>query len=375
MANVSNYTEQGGDKTVVGGEIDVTGALKKDSTEITATAAELNYLDNDDLTAADLQKLADITSAASALNVLITNTTDETADGTINERSLVKIDGSGDHVESTADSLNVVGINYEDAVISSTESLTMGILGEQTGVADAEIDAGKNLKACAGGRVGQLVDTDLSGTALISAQTGDDFSNQPAGDDVELVSDAAGDTGIAVTIYGTDATDAYQTEVITTDGADGTTPVISASSYNNIMGAEITSGTPTGTLTIREATGDLAIATLTSGGTTSGIYEPTDTRAFNVEPTAVASAGETGYLVVVGTDGDYAAQGEAKQMEGATAVTLANAYNTVDKVCLGDTSVDITASVGAEEDENKKVGKSNGAAASKDTTVDFILTI
>lgn len=40
--NPSNYTEQGGAKTVIGGEIDITGTLKKGSVEITATAAELN---------------------------------------------------------------------------------------------------------------------------------------------------------------------------------------------------------------------------------------------------------------------------------------------------------------------------------------------
>ena len=62
MANVSNYTEQGGDKTVVGGEIDVTGALKKDSTEITATAAELNILDGVTATADAINNVADVSA-------------------------------------------------------------------------------------------------------------------------------------------------------------------------------------------------------------------------------------------------------------------------------------------------------------------------
>jgi len=329
MPTSDNYKKQGGSEWVVGGEINITGRLKKDG---------------------------------------------ETSDGTINERRLVKIDGSGDHVEATADSLNVVGINYENVVKSPTDDLTMGILGEQTGIADAEVEAGKNLKACDGGRIGRLVDDDLAGTDLITSQTGDDFSNQPANDDVELISGESGDTDIEVTIYGTDTSDEYQSETITTDGSDGTTPVTSSNAYNNLMGAEITSGTPSGTLTLREATTDGAITTLTSGSTSSGIYEPTDTRAFNVEPTAVASAGETGYLVVVGTDSDYSAQGESKQMDGTTSVTLANAYNTIDKICLGDTSADITVSVGAEEDELKKIGKSNNAAAAKGDTVDFIFT-
>lgn len=44
---VDNYTEQGGAKTVIGGEIDITGTLKKASVEITASAAELNLNDKD----------------------------------------------------------------------------------------------------------------------------------------------------------------------------------------------------------------------------------------------------------------------------------------------------------------------------------------
>ena len=48
-------------------------------TAITATAAEMNYLDNDDLTSADIQKLADITADASELNIMegVTATTAE----------------------------------------------------------------------------------------------------------------------------------------------------------------------------------------------------------------------------------------------------------------------------------------------------------
>jgi len=45
-------------------------AINYNGTLVSATAAELNYLDNDDLTAADLQKLADVTSTAAELNYL-----------------------------------------------------------------------------------------------------------------------------------------------------------------------------------------------------------------------------------------------------------------------------------------------------------------
>ena len=42
--NVKNYTEQGAERTVIGGEIDITGALKLDGVEVTATATQLNKL-------------------------------------------------------------------------------------------------------------------------------------------------------------------------------------------------------------------------------------------------------------------------------------------------------------------------------------------
>ena len=42
--NVKNYIEQGAERTVIGGEIDITGALKLDGVEVTATATQLNKL-------------------------------------------------------------------------------------------------------------------------------------------------------------------------------------------------------------------------------------------------------------------------------------------------------------------------------------------
>jgi hypothetical protein len=80
MANVKNYNEQGGARTVVGGSLDVAsggdldiesgGALKIAGTQVTASAAELNYLDNSALVAADLTKLAAVTASSTELNIL-----------------------------------------------------------------------------------------------------------------------------------------------------------------------------------------------------------------------------------------------------------------------------------------------------------------
>jgi hypothetical protein len=54
--NVSNYTEQGGARTVIGGEIDIVsgGSLKIAGTAVSASAAELNILDGVTSTATQL---------------------------------------------------------------------------------------------------------------------------------------------------------------------------------------------------------------------------------------------------------------------------------------------------------------------------------
>ena len=62
-----------GNIDAVDGDFDGTmeaDAISIGGTTITATAAEINYLDDDDLTAADLTKLAAVTSTAAELNVL-----------------------------------------------------------------------------------------------------------------------------------------------------------------------------------------------------------------------------------------------------------------------------------------------------------------
>lgn len=80
--NTKNYTESGGERTVVGGSLDVAsggeidiesgGSLKLAGTAITSTAAELNKLDGCTKTVAELNstwltgEIADISTAASS---------------------------------------------------------------------------------------------------------------------------------------------------------------------------------------------------------------------------------------------------------------------------------------------------------------------
>ncbi len=78
--NTLNYKEQGGERTVIGGSIDIISggdldvksgaAIKIAGTAITSSAAELNTLASSGISQADLIKLAAVTAAAAELNIL-----------------------------------------------------------------------------------------------------------------------------------------------------------------------------------------------------------------------------------------------------------------------------------------------------------------
>lgn len=88
------------------------------------------------------------------------------------------------------------------------------------------------------------------------------FTNQPSNDGVEIVSSAAGDTTQTVTIYGT-TNGADQSEtIIETVSLNGTTVVSTTKTdWGNVLAVKKSAST-TGTITFREASGDLAITTL-----------------------------------------------------------------------------------------------------------------
>lgn len=68
--NVVNYTEQGGAKTVIGGEIDITGVLKLAGAAVNATAAQLNAL------AGSVTGLAALVAAGAGASASYSKTTD-----------------------------------------------------------------------------------------------------------------------------------------------------------------------------------------------------------------------------------------------------------------------------------------------------------
>lgn len=304
---------------------------------------------------------------------------DETADGSIGDKRLCIIDGSGDLVEADTDSVNVAGINAEGAAVTATDPMILGTRGHFTGVADALIEGGTHLKSCSGGRVGRFITTTLAGTTMkTQATAGAAFANQPANDGVTIVSDSAADTSLAVTIIGTtNGTDTVVVEAMTTDASDGTTPVNSTKTDWGVILA-IKTDAHAGTLTVKETSGGATIKALATGTNDSGVITIAGSarRAFNKAPTVVSDAGTTKQVGLKGTNAAYAELYDSQALNGATAQTMNSTFGAVTEIYVGDLEAarTITLAVGAADDYQLLVGRAGPAgAASKDSDVIVIM--
>lgn len=354
--------------------LDIT-VLKLGGTSITATADELNKLDNagSTVTATNLDTLTNESNADSLHNHAFL-TWAMTAGETIAPGLLCYFDSITSKVKiPNADSAVVIGANV-GAQVGDTDPISLG-LGVITAVADGEIEAGYQLKVADGGKVIRFVDADLTGDTMGSG-TGGNFANQPANDAVELVSSEAADTTQQVTIYGTtnggDGTVVTETVTLTGDTPVTTTKV----DWGLILGVEMDS-VATGTVTVQKASGDLAITTIAPAATSAGVVEvETEIRAFNQKPTIVADDATTKSFSVIGTAVDHTAFTEkATALTGASAVTLSDKYNTVTKLLVGDveSARTVTLKVGAANSSNISVGKSLEAAAAEDDKILILL--
>jgi hypothetical protein len=120
--NVANYTEQGGDKTVIGGVIDITGSALLASVTLTATAAEINALHSQGAVAADYAKLHAITVTAAQVN-----RTGVTTAGVVEASKVLVVDANKklDHLDLTeimynGVTLTVTAASLNKAVASTT---------------------------------------------------------------------------------------------------------------------------------------------------------------------------------------------------------------------------------------------------------------
>ena len=330
--------------------IDENGTLIIDGVALTATATELNAI--------SLFGYSSFTAgeAVEANRVVYFNT------------------GTEAIYKATENLSTAIGVNISGA-IDEGDDIYVGI-GLATVVADQKIEAGNLIKTAADGRVISLVTSDFSGDTMGSG-TGGNFGNQPTGDTVEIISDNAEDIGQEITIWGTThGGDGTVTSV--TEELHGTTEVVTEKDdWGVILGVELAEEAA-GTVTIRKGSTDQTITTITTGNLTAGILEVEDEiRAFNQKPTIVADNATTKSFSVIGTDEDHAALTEkATALTGASAVTLANKYNTITRILVGDveSARTVTLKVGALDATNLKIGKAIEAAAEIDDEILALIT-
>lgn len=207
-------------------------------------------------------------------------------------------------------------------------------------ISDKEYDTGGTAA-----RLDLILD-DATGTSTTSA-VGAAFTNQPANDGLEVISDAAGDTTQTITIVGT--TQGTDTVVVETVTLNGTTQVVTTKTdWGFILAAWVASGTLTAasTVTIREASGNAAVTTLTPSVTSRGVNTVTSTSYYNRLVNLVASGATTKVVGLKGTNDDGDTIYDAQALAGTTQVQSNSYFQTVTAIYTGDleNSVTVTAS-------------------------------
>lgn len=295
----------------------------------------------------------------------------ETAGGVVRKWRLLSRDSSGDVVEASANAVDVEAIHVGDtASVASGSLASISLGGVVTGAPDVAVADDDLLKAYDAGKVGPLLTAALAGSDMSGGgQLGGGFTNQPSNDGVEVLSDDATDVNQTIVIYGT--TTGTTTVVKEEVSLNGTTFVPTVKTdWGNILGVEIAGNTPVaaGTVTVREASGDATITTISAGSRLAGIYEVllADRIGYNAIPDLVIDAANTDDVGLVCTDSAGAELLQAVTATGTTLVSFPSAARTVSKILLGDLASARTATVTVDanaDDGSLAIGRARAAAA------------
>ena len=176
------------------------------------------------------------------------------------------------------------------------------------------VAVGDRIAPRASGYVGKAQSQQVS---LLDATAGGNFANQPANDGIEVISDSAGDTTQSITLIGT--LNGAATVIVTeTLSLNGTTQVVSSHTNWGVLLAARLSAACAGTITIREASGNATITTISASNLTAGIATATSTQAYGLVPRRDGSGASTAYIGALGTGLDGAALYVAAAMDGTT---------------------------------------------------------
>ena len=175
----------------------------------------------------------------------------------------------------------------------------------------------------------------LTGIVAVNANAGGNFANQPAGSKITVVSDNnVEDKLISLIAYGTIT---GSTTVVTTEtiDLDGTTPVDSvATTWQNMLGFEL-SGAATGTVTIKDGSGN-TIITIAPAGTAAGIATVLVTNAREQIVRHDASDTTTAPVGIIGTKPDGTALTSVDTLNNTTEENHnSDIFSTVTKVLIG----------------------------------------
>lgn len=182
---------------------------------------------------------------------------------------------------------------------------------------------------------------DLAGPSALTTTTGVGaaFTNQPANDAIEILSDNALDITQSVTLIGTTtATDTVVVEVLALDVLDGTTPTVTTKVDWGVLMAAKLSGAALGTITIREASGDATITTIAPAALSAGVetVSAANQAAWNRTVLLNSDGATTKQLGLKGTNSSAAVIYDSQALSGTTVVLSNSAFATVTELYTGD---------------------------------------
>jgi hypothetical protein len=196
------------------------------------------------------------------------------------------------------------------------------------------IESDKDYDTGGTGATFDLIARDDAGAAsTITGATAETAGTQTSNEKVEIISDAAGDTTQKITIVGiTTATDTVVVEEMT---LNGTTQVDSVKAdWGVILAAWVSSGTLSAgsAVTIREASGNATITTLTPAATTHGVYTVTSTDFGNRLANLVAGAASTKQVGFKGTNTADEVIYDSQALNGTTVESTNKVFKTITEI-------------------------------------------
>lgn len=245
----------------------------------------------------------------------------------------------------------VLGVSVNSSSATAGEVIYAALAGEADVTLAYAVSAYAPVKVYTDGKVGPALDESDANVSFVS-ELGTGFTNQPANDGIEVVSSSASDVQY-LDLYGTTngGVVVVKERVLLT----GTTAVATTKTdWGVLLGAIIPNGlgaAAVGTITIREASGNATITTITAGNRSSGVITvaSADQVMHCLAPSAVCDGASTKVLGLVGTDTDCSTTVMAGvTLAGITPVSFAQKFSSVQYALVGDvgssTTVDVKTS-------------------------------